>query len=206
VPTYHRRQLVALRQALDEAKFGAERTLNLRASLPSAEEATRRLESWLRERQASGVEEVLVITGRGQGSPGGVGVVKTAVVRHLALLKRRSVVREVEEHTPGSFVVRLASLRAMVEAPKRRRDRAAAPPPAADPPELVALAAETRERLRELARLALESLGVRDPASFLGEEMRVQFGALAPGVPEGPDREGRLRAAIDRAIDAYLER
>jgi hypothetical protein len=202
--TYHRRQLVALRQALDEARFGSERTLNLRASLPSAEEATRRAEAWLRQQQAARAGEVLVVTGRGNASPGGVSVVREQVVRLLASLRRRGVVADVREHTPGSFVVRLASLRTLTEAPRRRREPAAAPPPA-DPPAIRELEPETRRLLRRLAEHALQGLGIAGGEPFVEAEMIRQFALLAAGVPDGADREARLRDVIQRAIDDYLE-
>src|SRR5438128_2788900 len=60
-----------LRQAFDEARFGARRTLNLRESLPSADAAAKRAETWLRQQQVESAEEVLIITGRGNQSEGG---------------------------------------------------------------------------------------------------------------------------------------
>jgi DNA-nicking Smr family endonuclease len=58
--------LADLRQAFDELAYGSERTLNLRAHLPTRAQAVQRCEAWLRERQASGAREVLVVTGRGE--------------------------------------------------------------------------------------------------------------------------------------------
>ena len=60
------------------------RTLDLRATMPTAAEAERRAEAWLRERQATTGGEVLVITGRGRGSVDGIAVVRRAVERLLA--------------------------------------------------------------------------------------------------------------------------
>ena len=201
--TYKRRQLVALRQALDEARFGSERTLNLRATLPTVDEAVRRAEAWLREKQAAAAGEVLIVTGRGNQSPEGISVVRESVRKLLASLKRRGVLRSYREHTPGSFIATLASMRDVVEAPRRRRERT--PQPVADPPELRALDDETRSQLRTLALRALEALGVGDPEPFLEGEMRKQFGAIGAGVPDGPDRERRLRQVIARAIEEYDE-
>lgn len=203
--TYHRRQLVALRQALDEARFGSERTLNLRAALPSADEATRRAEAWLRQQQAARAGEVLVITGRGNSSPGGVSVVREAVARLFSSLRRRGVVAEVREHTPGSFVVRLASLRELAEAPRRKRERSAAPSAPADPPAIAELEPETRVLLRRLAELALNALGIESGATFIEAEMVRQFALLAAGVPDGAEREPRLRTVLARAIAEYEE-
>src|SRR5436309_2571191 len=58
-------------KAFDEATFGPKNTLNLRESLPTAADARHRAEAWLRERQISRASEVLVITGRGNQTPGG---------------------------------------------------------------------------------------------------------------------------------------
>lgn len=203
--TYHRRQLVALRQALDEARFGSERTLNLRATLPSAEEATRRAEAWLRQQQVAGAGEVLVVTGRGNSSPDGVSVVREAVGRLLSSLRRRGVVADVREHTPGSYVVRLASLRDLAEAPRRKRERATPAPVHADPPAIAALEPETRALLRRLAEQALDALGVATGEPFVDAEMVRQFALLAAGVPDGADRERRLRMVLARAIAEYEE-
>ena len=101
-----RNGIVALHRALDEARFGRERTLNLRATLPRPKEAEARCEAWLRERQVAKSGELLVITGRGVNSWDGESVVREAIVRLLASLRRRGVVDAWYEHTPGSFVVR----------------------------------------------------------------------------------------------------
>src|SRR5690348_18303996 len=87
-----RRSLTPLHHAFDEARFGAERTLNLRASLPSPYHAVKRAEAWLRERQVARAGEVLVITGRGNQSFDNVSVVREAIVKLLASLRRRGVV------------------------------------------------------------------------------------------------------------------
>src|SRR5688572_10591297 len=117
-----RRQMLATRQAFDEARFGSARTLNLRASLPTMREATTRAESWLRQRQVERAGDVLIITGRGVGSPDGVSPVREAVRKLLGSLKRRGVVSEHREHTPGSFVVKLAPTSALWNAPRRKRE------------------------------------------------------------------------------------
>ena len=193
------RSLDAVQRALDEARFGASRTLNLRESLPTPEQATRRTESWLRQQQVEGASEVLIITGRGNQSPGGVSVVREAVSRLLASLRRAGVVHETREHTAGSFIVTLASMQSVLDAPRRRRPTPT--PIQADPPALRALDAATRELLRALARRSLEALGIQSVEAFVEEEMLRQFGILAAGVPEGPDRERRLREAMARALD-----
>ena len=70
--------LIGLRQAFDEVRFGADRTLNLRESLPSAAEATTRAEAWLRQQQVQQSGEVLVITGRGARNASSHGSVRVS--------------------------------------------------------------------------------------------------------------------------------
>lgn len=194
----------SLLQAFDEVRFGAERTLNLRTHHPSREQAVKRTESWLRERQMSRAVEALVITGRGNRSPDGVSVVREAVVRLFASLRRRGVLSGVTEHTPGSFVVTFAPLNSVRNAPQRSRNPHEDVP--SDPAALVALEPATRALLRRLAQRAIEELGVRATASFVEQEMLAQFSAAAAGVPEGPEREPRLRAALDAALHEYDDR
>lgn len=194
--------LKGLRQAFDEVRFGPSRTLNVRDSLPAAAAAAERVEAWLRQQQVDRAEEVLVITGRGSQSPGGVALVREAVIRQLHVLRRRGVIAGHEEHTAGSFVVRLAPVSALWESPKRNRGRGAAPPPPT-PPSLDDLDAETRTLLRHLAERALEGLGVKETATFLEGEMLKQFGAIAATIGDAPKREERLKAAIRLAMDQY---
>ena len=191
-----------LQQAFDEVRFGPTRTLNLRASLPTGHEAATRLERWLRQHQVQQSGEVLVITGRGNNSEAGISVVREACIRVLHELKRKGVVEGFAEHTPGSFVVTLATMKAMLDAPGRRREQTPPPRPAA-PPTLDALTDETRQALRVLAERSLDALGVRDRLPFLEGEMLRLFGSLATTVPAGPDRERRLRTAIRAAMSEY---
>lgn len=193
--------LTGLRQAFDEVRFGHSRTLNLRESLPTPAVATARLEAWLRQQQVEAAHEVLVITGRGVHSEGGVSVVREAAIRAFHVLKRRGVIAGHQEHTPGSFVVTLAPVGALFEAPKRNKDRT--PPPPRDPPSLDALDADSRQLLRNLAERALEGLGIQDTAAFLEGEMLRQFSILAASVGELPGRDVRLRAAIRAALDQH---
>lgn len=197
----------ALRHSLDEARFGSARTLNLRLTLPTGDEAVARAERWLRERQAAGAAEVLIITGRGAHSLGGVPVVREAVRKLLARLRRAGVVRDVLDHTPGSFVVTLAPLSALRNAPTRRRDRArGATPPRTTPAALAALHPDTIALLRRVAECALEELGARDPAPFLEREMVTQLSHVVAGIPDGGDRELRLRTALAALLAEYEER
>lgn len=187
-------------KAFDEAEFGTKNILNLRESLPSAADARYRAEAWLRERQVSRSSEVLLITGRGNQSPGGVSAVRAAIVALLPALRRRGVVTEWREHTPGSFVVKLASISALLDAPKRKKDRALVATPA-DPRSLTELESSTLSLLRRLAVRSLESLGVRSPEKFVEAEMLSKFNSLAGGVAPGVEGEARLRAAISAALD-----
>lgn len=196
-----------LDRAFDEARFGPARTLNLREGLPTGEEAVRRAERWLRERQAQSIEgasDVLVITGRGNRSVDGLGVIRQAIIGLFPTLRRKGVIMDAREHSPGSFVVRVAPLRALVEAPHRSRRDVLPPPAPRDPVVLRGLNPETRDRLRRLAHAAVSALGVQlVTESMLGDEMVRQFTRLAAAIPEGPDRERRLDAAISRALDEY---
>src|ERR1700704_246416 len=148
-------------KAFDEAEFGQKNTLNLRESLPTAADARFRAEAWLRERQVSGARDVLIITGRGNQSPNGVSPVRQAIVALLPLLRRRGVVSEWKEHSPGSFVVKLGSISSLLDAPRRKRDREAMTVQA-DPQSLEALDSSTLALLRRLAIRSLESLGIRE--------------------------------------------
>lgn len=198
---------LGLQQAFDEARFGAERTLNLRVTLPTVAEATRRAELWLRERQMAKAGEVLVITGRGAGSEGGVSVVREAVQRLFTQLRKTGVIRDAFEHTAGSFVVTLAPVTALFEAPRRTRRESGPIPVVVEPGALRGLQVETLVLLRRLADRALDGLGVQvRSAVMIEDEMLQQFAALGGGVPEGPDREARLRAAMQVALDEFDDR
>ncbi|MDB4876497.1 MAG: hypothetical protein JWM41_2943 [Gemmatimonadetes bacterium] len=195
-------ELKGLRQAFDEVRFGAQRTLNLRESLPTAHAAVTRTEAWLRQQQVDRADEVLIITGRGNQSEGGISVVRQSVIALLHTLKRRGVVAGHEEHTQGSFVVMLAPVSALWESPARNRGRGVAPPPPT-PPSLDDLDQDTKILLRNLAERALEGLGIKDTATFLQGEMLKHFGAIAATIGDAPNREARLRDAIRTALDQY---
>jgi hypothetical protein len=194
---------IALHRALDEARFGPARTLDLRSSFPTPGEAVQRAEPWLRERQMAKAGEVLVITGRGLGSPGGVSVVRAAVSRLFSALKRKGVVATVEEHTPGSFVVRLAPVRALFEPMRRSRRREPRLVPAG-PKELQLLSAATRATLRGLAVRSLQALGAPATDRFVRDEMVRQLATLSSAIPrDEKDRQERLRSLISSAADAF---
>jgi hypothetical protein len=191
-------------KAFDEAEFGPKNILNLRESLPTAADARFRAEAWLRERQVSRANEVLLITGRGNQSPGGISAVRAAIVALLPALRRRGVVIEWREHTPGSFVVKLGSISSLLDAPRRKRDRALVAKPA-DPRSLAGLENSTLLLLRRLAVRSLESLGVRRPEKFVEAEMLSKFNSLAGGVAPGVEGEARLREAIIIALEQLDE-
>jgi hypothetical protein len=194
--------LKGLQQAFDEARFGASRTLNLRETLPTPDQAAKRADTWLRQQQVDQADEVLIITGRGKNSELGISVVREAIIRLLHALKRRGVVASHDEHTAGSFVVRLAPVSALWESPKRNAGRGVATPPRT-PPSLDELDDETRQLLRNLAERALEGLGIKETADFLQGEMLKQFGAIAQSVGDAPGREERLRKAVRAALDQH---
>jgi len=191
--------LAGLQQAFDEVRFGAARTLNLRESLPSGAEAARRVDAWLRQKHVEQSEALLVITGRGNNSESGIAVVREATLRVFHALRRKGVVQDFAEHTPGSFVVTVAPVRQVHDSGSR--GTAAPPPPPPSPPTLSALDASTRERLRVLAERSLDALGVRERGPFVENEMLRLFGELAAGAGGGSDREARFRAAIARALE-----
>ncbi|MEO5589981.1 MAG: Smr/MutS family protein [Gemmatimonadaceae bacterium] len=187
-----------LLNALDEAAFGAERTLNLRELLPTAAEARLRTEVWLRARQVTKPDEVLIITGRGNQSVGGVGVIREEVLAMLPSLRRRGIVESWREHSPGSLVVKLASTSALFMAAKRRRDAGGtvAPPTGS----LVGLEPPTVAAIRQLALHMLDSLGIEHTEPFVEKEMSRIFSTLVAALPPDGDREQTLRAAVSSAL------
>jgi hypothetical protein len=184
----------------DELRFGPQRTLNLREHLPTPAEAVRRADTWLREQQARGSKEVLIITGRGNRSAGGIAVVRPAIEKLLFSLHRRGVVAAHHEHNPGAFAVQLAPLRALVEAPRRRRDRESAPSPGM---ELHGLARETTSLLRLLAERSLDALGVSPDEAQIADEMHRHLHMIAPALPGGEHMEEQLRTTLLAAIAEY---
>lgn len=192
--------LNGVRNAFDEVRFGSQRTLNLRESLPTPDAASARAEAWLRQQQVDRAIEVLIITGRGNQSEGGVSPVRETVLRLLHVLRRRGVVSGHAEHTPGSFIVRLAPVSALWEAPRRKGGRGVETL-SATPPSLAALDDGTKALLRTLAERTLDTLGVKEPERFVESEMLKQFGVIAKAVGSAPGREDRLRAAIRNALD-----
>ena len=195
----HRKSDLHLHRAFDSVRFGAANILNLRESLPTVVEATRRAEMWIRQRQVEGAAEVLVITGRGKGSEGGISPVREGIIRLIASLRRRGVLERYEEHNAGSFSIQLAPVQAMIDAPRRRRE----PRPPARPikPQLASLTQTTRALLRDVAERSLDSLGVKDTSAFVEAEMIRQLTALDAAIPNAPNRDALLRAALKHTLD-----
>lgn len=184
-------------RALDTVRFGDTNILNLRESLPTAAEGARRAEQWVRQKQVEGVKEVLVVTGRGNNSDGGVSPLRAAVARTITSLRRRNVIERYEEHTPGSFSIQLASITAMVAAPPRRREAAAT----ARHRQVIVLSGSNGRLLRDLAERSLEALGIKETSDFLEVEMERQLRAIMSAIGDAPDKEERLRVALRAALD-----
>jgi hypothetical protein len=186
--------------ASDELRFGPQRTLNLRENLPTSIEAVRRAEAWLRQQQVGGSKEVLVITGRGNHSIGGIAVIRGAIENLLFSLHRRGVVASHQEHNPGAFVVQLAPLRTLFDAPARRSQQAHTDAAAI---EIHGLTRETTTLLHDLAERSLEALGVSADEPGIMDEMHRHLRTMAPALPGGPQMEEHLRAALRAAMSEY---
>ncbi len=186
--------------ALDEVRYGAANILNLRESRPTVADAVARAESWLRARQVARALEVLIITGRGNGSADGIAVVRAGVERLCGQLKRRGVVATMREHSPGALLVALAPVSALLAPPARARHPQKSL--TADPRTLAGLAPATRAALRALAERSLDDLGARldDPALVEGEMLRL-FAQLSPSAPTEPELL-RLVAMTRDELDA----
>jgi hypothetical protein len=184
-------------------RFGPSRTLDLHRGSPTGAQAVARLEAWLREQQALGATELLVITGRGKGSVDRAAVIRPAVEAQLRTLATQGVVASHQAHNAGAFVVTLQPFRAAVRARRAPSTPAPAPPTVPDPPALRALPADLRDALRTLALASLDDLGVQAPTpAQLADEMQARFAALSAAAAGAPDPAAALRAAIRAALDA----
>lgn len=189
--------------SIERARFGPLRTLNVRVTLLSGEESARRVESWLRSKQVELSGDVLIITGRGAGSIGGVPVIKESTLRVLNRLRRAGVIQAFGEDTAGSFVVQLAPLRSLLEAPARRKGPQSIPKKKAN---IQGLNSETRDQLHYLASRAIDALGVKKPSeSQILTEMERHFSVFARTAPVGVDTDRWLNSAISRALIEYAE-
>ncbi len=199
----HRKKptLTAVWRALDEASFGPERTLNLRELLPSAAEARSRTEVWLKARQVTRTEEVLIITGRGNQSAGGIGIIRQEILGMMPSLRRRGIVESWREHTPGSVVVKLAPVNSLLSAPRRHRDADAGIRRNADVRSFAGLSSDTLHLLHRLAAQNLESLGIAASDTFIAEEMARTFSAFVSSMPEGGNKEDALTRCIQKGLD-----
>lgn len=195
-----RPKLTALWSALDEATFGPDRTLNLRESLPSAAEARLRTDNWLKAKQVAKAEEVLIITGRGNNSVGGIGVVRQAILQMMPALRKKGVVESWREHSPGSVVVTLAPMSALFSAANRRRGGAVHETTHEDS-SLSGLSAQAISELRQLAMYNLDAIGVDHGEQFLRAEMIRTFSRLMSAIPDAQRSEESLRASIKAAIE-----
>ena len=190
----------ALYRAFDEAQFGEGRTLNLRDGLPSGPDAATRAEAWLRLKQVEGAREVLIITGRGAHSVGAVPVVRAHVTKRLARLRRAGVVASTKEHSPGSYIVCLAPVSAMLTAsqqPQRSKNsRVVSTPATAD------VTPATRQIVHHLAVRTLASLGIHATTrAMVADEMERQVELLTRAMPDDADREQWIRDAALRVLN-----
>jgi hypothetical protein len=193
-------KLTALWRALDEAAFGSERTLNLRELLPSAAEARDRTEVWLRGRQVTKPEEVLIITGRGNQSAGGIGIIRREILAMMPGLRRRGIVESWREQSPGSLIVKLAPTSALFSAPKRRRGKETREIVHSDNV-LEGVDGTTASMLRQLALRNLDGLGVEHDSEFVTKEMQQIFSTLMNALPAGARTEDGLQASIRNALE-----
>jgi hypothetical protein len=121
----------------------------------TGDEARRRTEQWLMDRQAERVRTVVVVTGRGLHSPG-IPVIRNEVEHLLQLLKGTLVVRWETAGFGGSFRIEL------------RRPPDTAPRPTLEPP----LLRQADLALRRRAEEALSELGIAPTPALLEAEIR----------------------------------
>ncbi len=192
---------MSIDRAFDEMRFEPRHILNLRAMQPTALQAAVLCERWLREQQVQGAREALVITGRGNNSVDGFSPVREAIARLLPSLRRRNVIAVYGEHTPGSFVVTMAPLRALFEAPHRRREKWNT---AVISTTFDGLDDETVRQLRDLAVMSLTVLGLQSATQQqIEDEMHRQLSVLTAALPDGVDKEALLQQALLRAAEEY---
>lgn len=183
----------------DELRFGPDRTLNLRETLPTAANAVRRADNWLREQQVRGATEVLIVTGRGSHSIDGIAVLRSAIAKLLTSLRKRGVVASHQEHNPGAFAVQLAPLRTLLEAPAREGETRRV----AKLLDFAGLEAETNDLLRQLAERSLHALGVVATTERLQDEMHRHLAVLVPALRSTATLDASLRAAIRALLEQY---
>ena len=122
----------------------------------TGDEARRRTEQWLRDRQAERVRTVVVVTGRGLHSQG-IPVIKNEIEHLLALLKGTLVARWEVTHFGGGYRIELRT------PPPEPRTR-----PAPEP----RLLREADPVLRRRAEEALWELGIASTPALIEAEIR----------------------------------
>jgi hypothetical protein len=165
----------------------------------------RRAEAWFREQQATVGGEVLLLIASGDSLDESTRADREAVLLLMYSLRRRGVVAAYAERRAGAFMVELAPVSAMVNAPARgRRTRMKTAPPAAQNiPSLTDLDPESLALLGDLATRALEGLGIVHTEEFLADEMSRQLGAIAGALSRATDSGAALRAALKLALDQH---
>jgi hypothetical protein len=196
---------MSLDGAFDAVAFGPAKTLDLHG-VASAADAVVRAEAWLRERQVSKAGTVLLITGRGSRSAGGVSVLRPAIEKLLSRLRRQGVVLRARAHGEGSLTVALAPVTALFDAPRRARGARDAPAGAAGPGEALyaGLSGETLSALRMLAERVLDDLGAhagREPA-LVEAEVHRQLSVLVRALPAGEDADRALQRIAREAMES----
>lgn len=120
----------------------------------TGDEARRRTDRWLRDRQAEGIRRVVVVTGRGLHTRG-IPVLRNEVEHLLQELRGTIVVEWSPDHGGGSFRVEL------------RR-----PPPEPPRPPVSPLLREADPLLRRRAEEALWELGIEPTPALVEAEIR----------------------------------
>ena len=117
----------------------------------------------------------------------------------LPSLKRRGIVESWREHTPGSIVIQLAPMSALLEAPRRRRGNAS-PEKTTESIELAGLKPETLALLRQIASQNLMTLGITESPLFIEQEMQRTFSKLIRALPADGNREEALQQVVRKLI------
>jgi hypothetical protein len=123
----------------------------------TGDEARRRTEQWLRDRQAENVRTVVVVTGRGLHSQG-IPVIRNEVDHLLALLKGTLVVRWESTHFGGGYRIELR--------------RPPPPDPSTRSAPVPRLLREADPALRRRAEEALWELGIAPTPELIEVEIR----------------------------------
>ena len=196
--------LNGLHHAFDEARFGDQRTLNLRDRCRPSTPPTTRADAWLRQQQVDAPSEVLIITGRGNNSEGGVS--PSFARPSIACCTRCAGAAwstAHEEHTPGSFVVTLAPVSALWESPQAQSRTRRRPPPPPTPPSLDDARRRHATMLRNLAERALEGWASRTPRLSFRERCSSSSARSRRRSATRPAATNAFARAIRAALDQY---